>query len=205
MVGDLGLAAAISLKMPPIILLAVPVVAMEIKRSLRILGFGALFAIASVLFFGIGPWMEFGHVLPMGFHDAPIPFNEALVPTLSRLYGPRLSQVDPGLVGRFFRLALIILRLAALVALRGRHVKPGSLLSLGVTTMTISLPLVWFHHLVFLLIPVLYLALSLDASNKDDQVIAVLLLSGIVAINASRLLETRIGVPIGAMAGYFAI
>ena len=204
-VGDFGLAVAISLKISPIILAAVPVAAMDVKRSLRIVGFIGLFVVASVLFFGFGQWMEFAHVLPWIFHDAPTPFNEALLPTLGRLVGPLLVHVDPPATGRLLGVLLITLWLVSLLALRVRHIAPGALLSLGVATMTISSPLVWFHHLVFLLLPVLYLTLTLDTSHKTDQVMAVLLLAGIVAINASRLVETRIGVPLGAIAGYFAI
>lgn len=100
-------------------------------------------------------------------------------------------------------MAVLGIWVGAVSLLRSRK-GPLPMASLGVVTMTISSSLIWYHHLVFLTIPLTYLILSQEAGQR-----AWIPRLGWVAlglIQLDRLVEFRFGMPpLLAIAGYLII
>jgi alpha-1,2-mannosyltransferase len=206
--GDWGLALAISIKMTPVILLAIPIARKDWRRCIRVLaGVAALSAISGVLF-GATPWVGFLEVLPRVFRGYPDPINQSLRPLAQWLLsGTTLSvQVSTWLavwLGRAFSIAVLGIWIASAFLLPSGK-SPLALASLGIVTMTISSSLIWFHHLVFLTIPLAYLILGQEAGQRAW--IPRLGWAALGLIQLDRLVEFRFGMPpLLAIAGYLLI
>jgi alpha-1,2-mannosyltransferase len=151
--GDAALAAAILIKISPLVLIAYPILRGDIWRCVRLLVCVACAAAASVLFVGPQAWLGFGQILPElfgGFHNATNQSPGEVLANLSQSVtaGPMISA------------ALVIGWLCA-IFLRKRS--PVGILAMGVLVMTLASSLVWYHHLTFLLLPILLLLVVPDA------------------------------------------
>jgi hypothetical protein len=203
-VGDSGLAVAISLKMSPVIFLAIPVVRKDWGRCARILSVVMGLSALSVLFFGIEPWLDFIEVLPRVLRGYPGTINETITPTVRWL----LTRARPDMhvsrwLGRGFSMAVLGIWIGAVSLLRSRK-GPLAMASLGVVTMTISSSLIWYHHLVFLTIPLTYLILRYNAGQRAWVPIVGWAALGLIQLD--RLVEFGLGMPpLLAILGYLLI
>ncbi|MBX0327903.1 DUF2029 domain-containing protein [Oscillochloris sp. ZM17-4] len=151
--GDLGLAGAIMLKISPLLLLALPLLRRDWPRCLRVsLGLLGL-SLLALPWFGPQLWVGFLAIVPQLLQGGDAnPYNLSLSAMGFRL-GPSAA-----LIGRLLAAALPLLWL--LLCLRDRRGDPRPLLALGVLVMMIGSNLVWYHHLVFLAVPLAWLLIG---------------------------------------------
>jgi hypothetical protein len=200
--GDLGLALAISIKMSPAILVALPFFSRDWKRCLRIaVGLGGLFTITLVLW-DLGPWLGFWQVLPNILSGFPFTMNEAIAPSLQWLVLRIGLTADVSWVGGVFS-CLALLTWTGTAALGSRRKPAAALLGFGIATMVISSSLIWFHHLTFLIIPFAYLVLSRNPSGSWGAGVTVCSLIALGLVHIGRLVEYPLDIPpVAAIAGY---
>lgn len=200
--GDLGLALAISIKMSPAILVALPFFSRDWKRCLRIaVGLGSLLAI-TVILWGIGPWLDFLQVFPTILRGFPFTLNEAIGPSLQWLAWRIGLTANLYWVGRVFS-GLVLLSWLGAAALGSRRKPAAALLGLGITTMVTSSNLIWFHHLTFLIIPFACLVLSRTSWASREAGVTVCSLVAFGLVHIGRLVEYPLDIPpVAAIAGY---
>jgi Glycosyltransferase family 87 len=203
--GDIGLALAILLKITPIVLVALPFIRKDWKRCARI-GIAAVgFILISIIFLGLMPWKGFLDIFPFLFKGWPVTINEAVGPSLIWLGQLLIPNLDITWTGSAFSIFALVLWLGALFFSRKRG-DDLAVLSLGIVVMTISSSIVWYHHLVFLTVPIVYLAYAAQGPGWRDRASFLLLLFGITSITLNRFLETRYLIPpFASICGYLSI
>ncbi len=150
--GDLALAAAIWIKMSPALLVVYPLLRRDGRRLAR-LGVGLLgWWLLALLCFGFQPWLSFAGIFPELLTS---PSNRTLVAPMEWLpFDSPLLGLEVAWLKSLFSLALIGFWVWV-VTRWDRKSPPFAVLALGVITMTIASSLVWYHHFVFLVIPLL--------------------------------------------------
>ncbi|GAG23017.1 unnamed protein product, partial [marine sediment metagenome] len=158
-VGAIGLACAAAVKMSPIVLLGLPA-AWERPRRV-VWGLGAVVILAAIagVVFGAGVWRQFFDAMPVLFQSYPKTINQTLAVSACAI----LHQAScPALRdwATFSGIAVLALAVAGLfpAASSPRDRVIGS--ALMITGMVIASPLIWYHHMVFLTIPLLVLILG---------------------------------------------
>lgn len=190
-VGELGLASVILIKLTPGLLLLWPLLRGDWPRLLRVGAAMALLSLPSLLLFGLEPWLEFARIAPQLLAGAPRnPFNQALVAQLTVLtaVGSAAETLALGL-GRAFSLLLLV-AWAGLAWQRRRDEDDGTVLAGGVTVITLASSLIWYHHLIFLVIPLAWLGLAGPLPWARRTALAALGL-----IQLTRLVEFGLGWP----------
>jgi hypothetical protein len=200
--GDIALAGAILIKLTPALLLLWPLVRRDWARMARVACGLALIAVPSLLAFGFTPWMQFIVLLPSLLQGPTSnPYNQSLAAVLTALNptNPLWSAIA-GLFGRLFTLALIgvwALRCWQFRAQSG----PGPL-ALGVLALTVGSNLVWHHHLMFLLVPMLWLLFTAPPGARRRYAV----LGALGLIQVTRIIERSLEVPaVTAVAGYLIL
>jgi hypothetical protein len=197
--GDAALACAILIKLTPALLLLWPLVRGDWARLMRVALGLALLCLPALLAFGFTPWLQFIVLLPSLLQGPTAnPYNQSLAAVLTALNpaNPRWGTLA-GLIGRLFTLVLLGTWAVRCWRLRGQF-GPGPL-ALGVLALAVGSNLVWHHHLMFLLIPALWLFFT--AAPGSPRRYAVLAALGL--IQATRLVERSFDLPaLTAVAGY---
>lgn len=200
-VGDLSLALVILIKLTPGLLLLWPLLRGDWLRIVRVAGLLLLLCLPSLAIFGMTPWQQFANIAPQLLVGTPRnPYNQALVAQLVVLtehasYG---EQIALGL-GRGF--TLLLLASWALVAWRRRaSAEDGVALAYGVAVVTLASSLIWYHHLVFLVIPLAWLGFAAPARWMRW---AALLALGLMQI--TRWLEFGLGLPPWSVVGGYLL
>jgi hypothetical protein len=192
--GDVGLAAAVLIKISPAILIALPLVRRDWARCARVALATGLLCAAS-LAFGLRPWRDFAEIAPLLFRGYPDKINQAISPTVQWLWpGLNIAWLGPAL-----SLAFLVVWVAVLL---WRRPAPGppDVLSLGVATLTISSSLIWFHHLTFLAFPIL------NGLTSKVKLIWLLTALGFGLVHVDRLVEGKLSVPpLASITGYLLI
>lgn len=196
--GDFGLASAILIKLTPAALLLWPLLRGDLRRLGRVGAGLLLLSLPALVLYGPALWMDFARLLPALLDGAPRnPYNQAAVAMLVRLTPPGSSAEQIALwLGRGLSLGL----LAVWVGLcwRGRAAVPA--LAWGVAMLTVNSSLVWHHHLMFLTLPLAWLALGGPTGRLGLALLALAL------IQLTRPLEMGLGAaPWTAVAGYLII
>ncbi|MFV9503482.1 MAG: glycosyltransferase family 87 protein [Oscillochloridaceae bacterium umkhey_bin13] len=185
--GDVALAAAILIKLTPAILLFLPLVRGDWPRLLRVGLALMILSLPSLIWFGPGLWLEFAQLVPELLRGAPRnPYNQALVGVLSSLTteGSWAEQVA-GLLGRLASLGLLLSWLG--VAWHLRHRPDALVFGYGLTVVTMASSLIWYHHLIFLSLPLAWLGLATDQRGR------LLALLALALIQSTRWLEALLG------------
>jgi len=204
-IGDWGLALAISIKITPLVLLAFPFFCKDWRRCLRTLSGVLGLLVTSMLFFGLEPWRDFLEISPRLFQAYPYLNSQTPANTINWFARTLALPVDFSWVGSLFTGLVLLTWIGALFF----HVKksnPVALLCFGIVSMTVSSSLIWYHHLVFLLMPILFLILSAEVQTPAGQAGLLLTLVGALLIQIDRVVEARLGVPpLPSIVGYLAI
>lgn len=200
--GDVALAAVILIKLTPVALLFWPLARGDWRRLARVaLGVVAL-SLPALALYGPAPWMAFAQLLPDLLGGVPRnPYNQALAAVLTGLTAPG-SAVEQAAawLGRAFSPGL--LGSWAAICWRRRGANAGAILACGVAILTVSSSLIWYHHLVFLALPLAWLALA--APRRPPWPGLALLALGL--IQATRPIEFGLGMPPWpAVAGYLIL
>lgn len=203
--GDFGLAAAIVFKITPIMLFAFPLISGDWKRCLRILAYLMILMIVSIIIFGIPVWIDFFQVLPAILKGYPGMNNQ----TFGTLIKWSASQFDmttvPEWIGLLFSSLVLTAWIVVLVISKNNN-NPMAILSFGILGMTISSSLIWYHHYVFLMIPIGYLLLTANIKSVVGKLVLFLTLTGTILINTNRIFEFLLSIPpLIAIIGYLAI
>jgi hypothetical protein len=199
-IGDLGLAAAISIKISPIILVAYPLLRGDWQRLIRISLSLLILITLSILFFGAPPWFDFLKILPEIAKGYPGMNNET-IDTLSKW----LAGNAPVWTRPVFSIIVLVSWLAALIRFRN-NTNETEILNFGIVSMTISSSLIWYHHLVFLLVPIAHLLRFTKNEGRLGYTILLFTLFGAVLINSNRIFEYWLVIPpIAAITGYLMI
>ncbi|PDW04634.1 glycosyltransferase family 87 protein [Candidatus Viridilinea mediisalina] len=200
-VGDLSLALVILIKLTPGILLLWPLLRGDWMRLVRIGALLLLLCLPSLAIFGITPWQQFANIAPQLLAGTPRnPYNQALVAQLVVLteHASSAERIALGL-GRGF--TLMLLGSWVLVAWRRRsHHDDGSALAYGVAVVTLASSLIWYHHLIFLAIPLAWLGFAAPTAWMRWS---ALLAIGLMQI--SRWLEFGLGLPPWSVVGGYLL
>jgi hypothetical protein len=200
--GDVALAAVILIKLTPVVLLLWPLARGDWRRLARVaLGVVAL-SLPALALYGPAPWMAFAQLLPDLLRGVPRnPYNQALAAVLTGLTAPgSAAEQAAAWLGRAFSLGL--LTSWAAICWRRRGANAGAVLACGVAILTVSSSLIWYHHLVFLALPLAWLALA--APRRSPWPGLALLALGL--IQATRPIEFGLGgPPWPAVAGYLIL
>lgn len=201
-VGDLALALVILIKLTPGMLLLWPLVRGDWRRLVRVGLLLLLLCLPSLVLYGLTPWQQFATIAPQLLAGTPRnPYNQALVAQLVVLTAHGSTWETMALVvGRAFTLLLMASWL--LVAWRRRtSTEDGVALAYGVTVVTLASSLIWYHHLMFLVIPLAWLGF---AAPSRWMRWAALLAVGLMQI--TRLIEFGVGLPPwSAVVGYLLL
>lgn len=158
--GDLALAVAILVKLTPGLLLLWPLARGDWRRLARVALGAAALSLPALLLYGPGPWVEFLGLLPQLLAGVPRnPYNMALVGILTGLTAPGApAEVAAAWVGR----AASLLLAGTFVAVCWARPRDDgtTALAYGVAVVTTASSLIWYHHLTFLVIPLVWLALA---------------------------------------------
>lgn len=201
--GDISLGIVIAVKISPLVLVALPLVNRDWLRIFRIALSLAILIFLSLFIYGPTPWFSFVQFLPILMKGYPDPVNETIPPSAQWL----LSQIAPEyqinpLVGRLISIIMLMIWVIVLLT-RNTKTDPRLLLGFGITTMTLSSSLIWFHHLVFLVIPFLLVLWNNALFVPSARWLS---LSGVIAmclIQISRIIEKELHLPpFAAIAGY---
>jgi Glycosyltransferase family 87 len=199
-VGDIGLAVAIVIKISPLLLVALPMVQRDWRRCLRI-GLGLLaLCLISALAFNFSIWTAFLEVLPKLFMGYPSPINQTIPPAIHRLFEFGGYDINVGWLGSLFT-GLVLLIWVIVLFRRSKSGEPYQLVALGLVTMTIGSSLIWFHHLTFLVMPIMYLL----ATTRLTSVIPRLVLASVFLIQSNRLFESVTTLPLPSIFGYLLL
>lgn len=199
-IGDFGLAAAISIKISPILLVAYPLLRSDWQRLIRISLYLLFLATLSIFLFGLPTWFDFLKILPEVARGYPGMNNQTIDTLVKWLAGSDIEWIRP-----LFSTFALVFWIVALVHSR-KHVNATAALNFGIVTMTISSSLIWYHHHVFLLAPIVYLLLSTQKESDVGYAILFLTLSGTALINSNRVFEYLLNIPpITAILGYLMI
>ncbi len=204
--GDAGLALAVILKITPILLLAIPLLTWDWRRLLRVGGILALLTVASLAAFGTTPWPAFLGIIPELFAGYPGLDNQAIPPTVNYLvfgvaeYGTALS-IPAIWSGRAFS-ALALGGWLILTWRRRKRDDATSLAVLGIACVGVASSLIWYHHLVFLALPVFFFLLRGRLAARAVATVAVAF--GLIQLD--RMAEVLLlWPPVLSISGYAAI
>jgi hypothetical protein len=203
--GDMGLVFAIAVKISPIVLLALPLVLRDWPRVIRIVLGLAVLALLSFLAYGAVPWLGFVRSLPTLLQGYPGLVNEAITPSAQWL----LSRVAPGQgVGPLSSvISVIALTIwTAVLLTRGQVVDRSVLLAFGLVTMTLSSSLIWYHHLLFLVLPLTLLLWNQTPRIARNPWLILLASTAVCLIQVNRFIEKELHLPpFAAILGYLSI
>jgi hypothetical protein len=200
--GDIALASAILIKLTPGLLLLWPLVRRDWMRLGRVALGGVLLCLPSLLAFGITPWLQFIVLLPSLLQGPTAnPYNQSLGAVLTALAPEQpLWALSAGLSGRLFTLLLLGSWVWYCWRERMQH-GPGPL-ALGVLVLSIGSNLIWHHHLMFLLVPALWIFFRAPVGS----VMRPLVLVALLLLQSTRIVERTLEVPaITAVAGYLLL
>jgi len=198
--GDIGLAIAIVIKISPLLLVALPVVQRDWRRCLRIGLVLLTLCLISALAFNFSIWTSFLEVLPKLFGGYPTPINQTIPPAIHRIFEFGGYDVNVSWLGSLFTVLVLLVWVIVLFR-RPKSGETYQLLALGLVTMTIGSSLIWFHHLTFLVIPMLYLV----ATTRLTSIIPRLVLASVFLIQSNRLFESVTTVPLPSILGYLLL
>lgn len=200
--GDVALAAVILIKLTPMALLLWPLARGDWRRLARVTLGVVVLSLPALALYGPAPWLAFAQLLPDLLGGVPRnPYNQALTAVLTGLTAPgSAAESAAAWLGRAFSLGL--LAAWAAICWRSRGANDGPVLACGVAILTVSSSLIWHHHLVFLALPLAWLALA--APRRFPWPELALLALGL--IQATRLIESGLGMPPWpAVAGYLIL
>ncbi len=201
-VGDVALVAVILIKLTPVALLLWPLARGDWRRLARVTVGAVALSLPAIALYGLEPWIAFARLLPDLLGGVPRnPYNQALVAVLTGLTAPgSLAERAAAWLGRAFSLGL--LASWAAICWRRRPADSGAVLACGVAILTVSSSLIWYHHLMFLALPLAWLALA--APRRSAWAEASLL--GLGLIQATRPIEFGLSMsPWPAVAGYLIL
>lgn len=220
--GDAGIAAAIALKMSPVLLVGSPIVDRNWREVARIGAAALAIAGASIVLFGWAPWRDFGSVLPALALGDRSWANQSVQATIARL--ARAGGASPVVA-----LLLAVSSTAVWIAwwlwtlARTRTAARIDRELFGICIIVVATPLVWYHTLTLLLPPIVVL---LARANWDQLLPARenqsarrarggkaigrstvwAALCGVALIQTDRIWEVMLAVPpIAATAGTLAV
>lgn len=201
-IGDAGLALAISIKLSPVVLLALPASRLDFPRLARVLAGLAALAACSLLFFPVRLWSDFAEVLPKLLSPYVSLLNQAPGPTVAYVLFETGGDPSWGAIaGRAFSLGVLVTWLGVVVSRRTFSQLPLALL--GVVTMTLGSGLVWFHHLVYL-VPALVLLPARFRNSRPFVPIATVV--SLAFLQSDRLLELSFPCPpVASILGYLLL
>lgn len=202
--GIMGIAGAAAIKMSPIVLLGLPAVWKSLRRVIWGLVAVLILAALAALVFGPEVWRQFLNVVPMLSRSHPIPVNQTLAVSVCAIlrHGPCPALED---WTTFSSISILVLTFAAAFSgapmLRERVISSA----LVVTGVVLASPLIWYHHMVFLTIPIL--ALILGPHYGLPRWTPPVGWGALLLIQLDRWMEAKIsnGLPVGSILGYTAI
>lgn len=200
--GDVALAAVILIKLTPVALLLWPLARGDWRRLARVVIGAVALSLPALALYGPAPWIAFAQLLPDLLGGVPRnPYNQALAALLTGLTAPgSAAEQAAAWLGRAFSLGL--LGSWAAICWRRRGANDRAILACGVAILTVSSSLIWYHHLVFLALPLAWLALP--APGRGPWPGLALLALGL--IQATRPIEFGLGMPPWpAVAGYLIL
>ncbi|MCS6883171.1 MAG: glycosyltransferase family 87 protein [Oscillochloridaceae bacterium] len=198
--GDVALAAVLLIKLTPVVLLLWPLARGDWRRLARVTLGVVVLSLPALALYGTAPWLAFAQLLPDLLEGVPRnPYNQALTAVLTGLTAPgSAAERAAAWLGRAFSLGLLATWAAICWRRRGAN-DGGAILACGVAIHTVSSSLLWYHHLVFLALPLAWLALA--APRRPPWPGLALLALGL--IQATRPIESGLGMPPWpAVAGY---
>jgi len=200
-IGDFGLAFVISIKISPLLLLAYPFLRGDWKRVIRVSLCLLGLVLLAMLLFGVQPWRQYAEVFPALFSS---PSSHALTSLMDwDLYDSPLMGIEIPWLKNLFTVSLLAIWIAVILRY-GRRASVVDIFSLGVITMTIASSLVWFHHFVFLVLPIFYLMLP-TGLRPWHKMLANLTLIAFLSIQADRMVTQIIHIPLSAILGYLLL
>lgn len=200
--GDAALAAVILIKLTPVALLLWPLARGDWRRLARVALGAVALSLPAIALYGLEPWMAFARLLPDLLGGVPRnPYNQALAAVLTGLTAPGSSAEQAAAwLGRAFSTGL--LASWAAICWRRRAADNDAILACGVAILTVSSSLIWYHHLMFLALPLAWLALAAPRRSPWAEVS----LLGLGLIQATRPIEFGLGTsPWPAVAGYLIL
>ncbi|MGQ9925817.1 MAG: glycosyltransferase family 87 protein [Chloroflexaceae bacterium] len=201
-VGDVALAVVMLIKLTPVVLLLWPLARGDWRRLTRVALGAVALSLPALVLYGPAPWMAFAQLLPDLLRGVPRnPYNQALAALLTGLTAPgSTAEQTAAWLGRAFSLGLLITWAAICWGRRGAN--DGAILACGIVILTVSSSLIWYHHLMFLTLPLAWLALA--APPRSPWPGLALLALGL--IQATRPIESGLGMlPWPAVAGYLIL
>lgn len=202
MLAGLPLAVAILLKTSPVIFLGYFLFTRRWRTVLSALGTILLLSGATYLQFGPGVYVDFLAVLgELGGETHAVFFNHSLPGTIIRLALHAGRDIPGEAIVGWHQLIMAgltgLVLLSTLLIPRGdRGARPRrSAFGLLLTLMTVTSPLVWYHHNVFLILP---LTLLLTDDRRPWRVTGLALL---LVLQAERLYE-RLAEPLSEIYAY---
>jgi len=200
--GDVALAAVMLIKLTPVVLLLWPLARGDWRRLTRVALGAVALSLPALALYGPALWTAFAQLLPDLLGGVPRnPYNQALAALLTGLTVPgSTAEQAAAWLGRAFSLGLLAAWAAICWGRRGAN--DGAILACGVAILTVSSSLIWYHHLVFLALPLAWLALA--APRRSPWPGLALLALGL--IQATRPIESGLGMPPWpAVAGYLIL
>lgn len=162
--GGLGLAGASLIKFTPGLLGLVLVRHRLWKGLWNTLISAVLLSSFSVIFFGWTVWLDFARIVPdlvvSGSSDIN---NQRITNTLAVFLKTAEDNPTVRQIGSGFSLVILGTWLAVLLLRSSKEdLEPVALL--GIVSLTISSSLVWYHHFLFLVLPIMYLLFRYENS-----------------------------------------
>ncbi|HEX2915984.1 MAG TPA: glycosyltransferase family 87 protein [Chloroflexia bacterium] len=199
--GGLGLALATLIKFTPGMLLIALLWQCRWRSIGYVVLFGLVLASVSLLMFGAGPWWDYFQLVPRlitsGSSD---PNNQRITTSLAWFLNSSEANETVRLVGSLFSVLMVSAWLVTLVWPR-RKPELEPVLLLGIVVLTISSSLIWYHHFLFLIIPLLYLLVK-----YEQHWLAWIGWGGLAAIQLDRVVEHAFRwPPVITVAGYLLL
>ena len=199
--GATGLALASLIKFTPGMLGLVLLRFGDWKRLGQTAIVSGLLASISLITFGLSAWIAFLEIIPqLVVSGSSDPNNQRLTTTLAHFLNTTEDNSSVRLVGSIFSFVVIAAWLG-LLFWRGRRDDQVPVVLLGIVAMTISSSLIWYHHFLFLLLPILYLIIYYEGTA-----ISWLGWFSLAAIQADRMVEHAFHwPPVLSLIGYVTI
>lgn len=185
-VADGGLAVAMAIKVTPALLLMAPIARREVRIVARVLAVLAGLAALSLLGFGTGSWQGYAAVLPGLATGETSGSNLAPGALLARAAVWTGGAEWPGSAV----IPAVVVAGCALLALRTRRSDWPALTGAMVCGAVLASPVIWYHHLTWLVVPAAGLVAAEPGGAPQRLAIAAVAL-----VQADRPLEVLLGLP----------